>query len=216
MNRQNLMKTTFIILLLTLSMIGVSYQTAQELIVRWGDGAGDEAQIVLDDFGSLNDGKYLEENLLDARPSDFCIGVGAYPEKHLEAPNLNYDIQYLKKKINAGAEYVVTQMLYSNDKYFSFVEKCRTAGIEVPIIPGLKIITSKRQMQSIPRNFNIDLPAEFTNEIMEAKSENILEVGVNWSLKQVTELFDKKAPAIHFYIMQDSKPINMLMHKLGM
>lgn len=181
-----------------------------------GRSANNYAANLVSQIKNMNNGKYLEDNLLDAKPSNFCIGVGGYPEKHIDAPNLELDIRYLKEKVDAGADYIVTQMLFNNKVYFDFVDKCREAGIKAPIIPGLKIITSKRQMQSIPRNFNIDLPAEFTNEIMEAKSENILEVGVNWTLKQVTELFDKKAPAIHFYIMQDSKPINMLMHKLGM
>jgi methylenetetrahydrofolate reductase (NADPH) len=181
-----------------------------------GRSANNYAANLVAQIKNMNNGKYLEDNLLDAKPSNFCIGVGGYPEKHIDAPNMELDIRYLKEKVDAGADYIVTQMLFNNKVYFDFVDKCREAGIKTPIIPGLKIITSKRQMQSIPRNFNIDLPAEFTNEIMEAKSENILEVGVNWSLKQVTELFDKKAPAIHFYIMQDSKPINMLMHKLGM
>lgn len=181
-----------------------------------GRSANNYAANLVSQIKNMNNGKYLEDNLLDAKPSNFCIGVGGYPEKHIDAPNLELDIRYLKEKVDAGADYIVTQMLFNNKVYFDFVDKCREAGIKVPIIPGLKIITSKRQMQSIPRNFNIDLPAEFTNEIMEAKPENILEVGVNWTLKQVTELFDKKVPAIHFYIMQDSKPINMLMHKLEM
>lgn len=181
-----------------------------------GRSANNYAANLVAQIKNMNNGKYLEDNLLDAKPSNFCIGVGGYPEKHIDAPNIELDIRYLKEKVDAGADYVVTQMLFNNKVYFDFVDKCRKAGIKAPIIPGLKIITSKRQMQSIPRNFNVDLPAEFTNEIMEAKPENILEVGVNWTLKQVTELFDKKAPAIHFYIMQDSKPINMLMHKLGM
>lgn len=181
-----------------------------------GRSANNHAANLVAQIKNMNNGKYLEDNLLDAKPSNFCIGVGGYPEKHIDAPNLELDIRYLKEKVDAGADYVVTQMLFNNKVYFDFVDKCREAGIKAPIIPGLKIITSKRQMQSIPRNFNVDLPAEFTNEIMEAKPDNILEVGVNWTLKQVTELFENNVPAIHFYIMQDSKPINMLMHKLGM
>ena len=181
-----------------------------------GRSANNYAANLVTQIKNMNNGKYLEDNLLDAKPSNFCIGVGGYPEKHIDAPNLELDIRYLKEKVDAGADYIVTQMLFNNKVYFDFVDKCREAGIKAPIIPGLKIITSKRQMQSIPRNFNVDLPAEFTNEIMEAKPDNILEVGVNWTLKQVTELFENNVPAIHFYIMQDSKPINMLMHKLGM
>lgn len=165
---------------------------------------------------NMNHGKYLEEALLDARPSNFCIGVGGYPEKHFEAPNLEFDISYLKKKIDAGADYVVTQMFFDNRAYFNFVDQCRKAGIEAPIIPGLKIVTSLNQIKSIPRNFYVDIPVELTNEMLEAKPEQQLEVGVNWALRQAEELLNHKVPALHFYIMQDSKPVSLLMKKLGM
>lgn len=165
---------------------------------------------------NMNHGKYLEEALLDARPSNFCIGVGGYPEKHFEAPNLEFDISYLKMKLDAGADYVVTQMFYDNHAYFNFVEQCRKAGIEAPIIPGLKIVTSLNQIKSIPRNFYVDIPAELTNEMLEAKPEQQMEVGVNWALRQAEELLNRKVPALHFYIMQDSKPVSQLMEKLGM
>ncbi|MGD9899520.1 MAG: methylenetetrahydrofolate reductase [NAD(P)H] [Calditrichaceae bacterium] len=163
----------------------------------------------------MNDGKYLEENLLDARASNFCIGVGGYPEKHFEAPNLDTDIRFLKEKIEAGAEYIVTQMFFDNKAYFDFVDRCRAAGITVPIIPGLKIVTSKNNLSSLPRNFYVNLPSELTDQIMEAKSEHVLEIGVEWTARQVEELMNKKVPAVHFYIMQNSKPINMLLKNLN-
>ncbi|MHB2150592.1 methylenetetrahydrofolate reductase [NAD(P)H] [Calditrichota bacterium LG25] len=167
-------------------------------------------------INNMNKGIYLEEELIDARPSNFCIGVAAYPEKHVSAPNLEFDIKQLKKKIEAGAEYVVTQMFYDNRYYFDFLDKCRAAGIDVPIIPGLKILTAKSQLTSIPANFHITLPSELTDPVLEAESdEDVLEIGVDWAYKQVSELIEKKAPAIHFYIMQNSKPIRMLMKKLG-
>jgi len=165
---------------------------------------------------NMNHGKYLEEALLDARPSNFCIGVGGYPEKHFEAPNLEFDIGYLKMKLDAGADYVVTQMFYDNRAYFDFVDQCRKAGIEAPIIPGLKIVTSLNQIKSIPRNFYVDIPVEMTKEMLEAKPEQQLEVGVNWAFRQAEELLNHKVPALHFYIMQDSKPVSLLMEKLGM
>ncbi len=166
---------------------------------------------------NMNRGIYLEEELIDARPSNFCIGVAAYPEKHVSAPNLEFDIKQLKKKIDAGADYVVTQMFYNNRYYFDFLDKCRAAGIEVPIIPGLKILTSKSQVTSIPANFHITLPPELTDPILEAQTdEEVLEIGVEWAYKQVKELIEKKVPAIHFYIMQNSKPIRLLMKKIGM
>ena len=168
------------------------------------------AQIV-----DMNNGRYLEDDLLDAKPSNFCIGVGAYPEKHFEAPNLDYDIEKLKKKVEAGAEYVVTQMFFDNRVYFDFVDRCTAAGINIPIIPGLKIVTSQKQISSIPRNFYVDIPSEFTEEMIEAKPEHELEVGVNWAKKQAEELLNNKVPALHFYIMQNSKPVSFLMEKLG-
>jgi len=166
-------------------------------------------------INEMNQGKYLEEELLDAKASNFCIGVGAYPEKHFEAPNLDFDIEYLKKKIEAGAEYIVTQMFYDNSAYFSFVDKCQAAGVEAPIIPGLKIAASANQIKNIPRNFYVDIPSEFTKEMLEANPELQLEVGVNWALRQSQELLDSNVPALHFYIMQDSKPVSLLMQKLG-
>ena len=159
----------------------------------------------------MNQGRYLEENLLDARPSNFCIGVSGYPEKHFEAPNLDFDVKYLKKKVDAGAEYVVTQMFFDNQVYYDFVEKCREQGINVPIIPGLKIVSSKNQVVSIPRNFHVDIPSDLTNEIMEAKDEHVLDIGVSWTLKQFTDLLNQNVPAVHFYILQHSKPIKQLM-----
>lgn len=173
------------------------------------------ADDLVQQISNMNKGQYLEDNLLDARPSNFCVGVSAYPEKHFEAPNLDFDIQYLKKKIEAGAEYVVTQMFFDNKCYFDFVEKCQAQGITVPIIPGLKIISSKSQLVSVPKNFYVDIPAELTNEILEAKEEQVLEIGVNWTNKQFSELLAHNVPAVHFYILQDSKPINLLMQMAG-
>lgn len=180
-----------------------------------GRSANIYAKDLVKQVSAMNRGNYLEENLIDAKPSNFCIGVGAYPEKHFEAPNIEFDINYLKEKVKAGADYIVTQMVYDNRVYFDFVKKCLDAGITVPIIPGLKIITSATQVQSIPRNFFVNIPVEFTEKIMNTSAEEVLEAGVDWTLKQVLELIAKKVPAIHFYIMQDSNPINMLMKKLG-
>ncbi|NOX66611.1 MAG: methylenetetrahydrofolate reductase [NAD(P)H] [Chlorobi bacterium] len=164
----------------------------------------------------MNRGKYIEDTLVEAEPTNFCIGIGGYPEKHFEAPNRDIDIQHAKEKVEAGAEYIVTQMFFDNNKYYDYVEKCRAHGIDVPIIPGLKILTSKNQVTSIPRNFYIDIPEEFANEITEANPEHVLEVGINWSAKQVEDLINNKVPAIHFYIMQNSNPINKLMKKLNL
>ena len=163
----------------------------------------------------MNRGKYLDDDLLDTRASDFCVGVAGYPEKHFEAPNLDTDIQFLKKKVEAGACYIVTQMFYNNASFFEFREKCQKAGIDVPIIPGLKIITSKKNLTTLPRNFHIDLPTDLTKEIMKQNSNDVHEIGVEWAYQQVKELLTNDVPSIHFYVMQNSKAINILMRKLN-
>ena len=162
----------------------------------------------------MNEGHYLEDNLLDAKPSNFCIGVGGYPEKHFSAPNLDTDIYYLKKKIEAGAEYIVTQMFFDNRVYFDFVKRCRAEGIDVPIIPGLKIITRKSNITSLPRTFHIDLPVELSRQILDASADDVAEIGIEWTLKQARELMEHNVPSIHFYVMQNTTPINTLLDRL--
>ena len=162
----------------------------------------------------MNRGIYLEENLLDAKPSNFCVGVGGYPEKHFSAPNLDTDIRYLKEKVDAGADYIVTQMFFDNSVYFEFVQRCRKAGIDVPIIPGLKIITRKSNITSLPRTFHIDLPLDLSNSILDAPDEDVVRIGTEWTLNQARELMEKNVPAIHFYVMQNSTPIRELLERL--
>jgi methylenetetrahydrofolate reductase (NADPH) len=173
------------------------------------------AKDLVKQIADMNKGKYLEENLLDAKASDFCIGVGGYPEKHIEAPNIDSDIKYTKQKVDAGADYIVTQMFYDNNVFFEYEKKCRGAGIGVPIIPGLKILTDKNNLKSLPKNFFVNIPVELSEEINKAKPEHILEIGVNWAAKQVEELFNNNVPAVHFYIMQNSKPILCLLNKIN-
>ncbi|MDP2301282.1 MAG: methylenetetrahydrofolate reductase [Ignavibacteria bacterium] len=181
-----------------------------------GRSANDYAVDLVAQVKDMNNGQYLEKGLLDARASNFCIGVSGYPEKHFESPNLRTDIKYTKDKIKAGADYIVTQMFFENKAYFDYVKRCTEEGINAPIIPGLKILTLKSHLNTIPRNFYINLPDELTSEIMEAKAEHVLEIGVNWAAKQVEELLNANVPSIHFYIMQNSKPINLLMKKLNL
>ncbi|MGD8780256.1 MAG: methylenetetrahydrofolate reductase [Ignavibacteria bacterium] len=182
--------------------------------VKFGRSRNEFAVDLVKQISNINKGIYLEEDLLDAEPMDFCIGIGAYPEKHFEAPNLHSDVRFTKKKIDTGARYIVTQMFYDNEKYFKFVDLCRKEGINVPIIPGLKLLTSKLQLTSLPKNFYIDLPDELSDEISAAKPEHVLEIGINWTLKQAEELLNNNVPAIHFYIMQNPEPITKLMDKL--
>jgi methylenetetrahydrofolate reductase (NADPH) len=161
-------------------------------------------------IADMNSGKYLEEDLLDAAPTKFCIGISGYPEKHFEAPNLKSDIKFAKEKVKAGAHYIVTQMFFDNNYYFEFVKKCREEGIEVPIIPGLKVLERKFQLNSIPKKFFIEIPDELSSEISAAKPEHVLDVGAAWTAKQCEELLNKGVPSLHFYIMQNSRPVDRL------
>ncbi len=162
----------------------------------------------------MNRGKYLEESLLDAQPTDFCIGVGGYPEKHFEAPNLRLDVRRVKEKVEAGAHYVVSQMFFNNDHYFHFLDVCREEGITVPIIPGLKILNSAKQLSSIPKTFYVEIPDELAGEVMAAKPEHVADIGVEWAFKQSRELLERGAPSLHFYVMQSAAAIKKLMEKL--
>jgi len=207
-------------------LIELNYLQIQNVLAIRGDDSGYEKPIpegksknpyavdLVKQIVNMNNGKYLEDSLLDARPTDFCIGVSGYPEKHFEAPNLKTDVKYVKEKVDAGAEYVVTQMFYDNSYYFKFVDLCREMGINVPIIPGLKILTSRAHLTSVPKNFYINIPDEFSDEVMAAKPEHVLDIGVEWAARQVEELLNKNVPSVHFYIMQNSKPIIKLMERL--
>lgn len=160
----------------------------------------------------MNNGLYLED-LIDTDNTDFCVGVGGYPEKHFEAPNLDWDIQRLKEKVDAGADYIVTQMFFDNKQYFDFVERCRKAGITVPIIPGLKIITRYEHLTNLPRFFYLTIPEVLSHEIS-ADPKNAREIGIEWSAKQCTELLENNVPGLHFYIMADPSPVVSLLDKI--
>ncbi len=150
----------------------------------------------------LNDGKYLEEDIMDGVKTDFCIGVAGYPEKHYEAPNLATDMKYLREKVEAGADYITTQMFFDNAKYFEFVDLCRAEGINVPIIPGLKPLTSAKQLMSIPSTFHIDIPTELSAAVEAATSvKEIQRIGKNWLIDQCRELVDHQVPGLHFYTL---------------
>ncbi|MDX1503171.1 MAG: methylenetetrahydrofolate reductase [Thermoanaerobaculia bacterium] len=164
-------------------------------------------------IANMNRGVYLED-LLDAHPTGFSIGVGGYPEKHFEAPNLETDILHTRAKVDAGADYVVTQMFFSNRHFFDYERRCREAGIEVPIIPGLKILTHKRQLRSIPRTFHCEIPPELADEVTASPKANVTDIGVEWAVRQVQELVEGGAPSIHFYVMQSAGAIKRLMTRL--
>ncbi len=182
--------------------------------LHFGRSANAFACDLVQQIGDMNRGKYLEEDLLDAEPSHFCVGVGGYPEKHFEAPNLRTDVRRTKEKVEAGADYVVTQMFFDNRVYFDYLESCREAGIGVPIIPGIKILTSTKQLTSIPRVFHVDIPDDLSLEVEKAPADRAEDVGVEWALQQARELLEGGAPSIHFYVMQSSRAIQKLMKRL--
>ncbi len=156
----------------------------------------------------LNTGKYLHEDVLNEQHTNFCVGVAAYPEKHYEAPNLKTDIQYLKQKVEAGAEYIVTQMFFDNQKYFHFVDRCRAEGINIPIIPGIKPLTSLKQLSTIPHFFHIDFPDALTDEALKCSTnDQIRTLGIEWCVEQCKELIQKGVPALHFYSMGKSEAV---------
>lgn len=157
-------------------------------------------------IGDMNRGKYLDEDMTDAAPTNFCVGVAAYPEKHFEAPNMIFDLKQLKAKVDAGAEYVVTQMFFDNSKYFEFVKLCREHGINVPIIPGLKILTSKKQITTLPKIFQCNIPQPFYEELEKCTDDKqVKEVGVKWCIEQSKELIKANVPCLHFYTMGASE-----------
>jgi len=156
----------------------------------------------------LNDGHYLDPTVKNGLSTDFCVGVAAYPEKHFEAANLDVDIQHLKQKVEAGADYIVTQMFFDNQQYFRFVDRLREAGITVPVIPGLKPISSQRQIDLLPRSFHIDIPQALVSVIDKAKNTDaVYQVGIEWAIEQSRDLLAHGAPAIHYYTM--AKPDNV-------
>ncbi|MFM2394838.1 MAG: 5,10-methylenetetrahydrofolate reductase [Bacteroidota bacterium] len=162
-------------------------------------------------INNMNNGIYLDSNIEKASSTEFCIGVAGYPEKHFESPNLDLDIQYTVDKVKAGADYIVTQMFFDNDSYFKYVDNCKKAGINVPIVPGLKPITKKYQLNAIPRKFFINMPEALVKEMVKATDDKqVKEIGVEWCIAQSKELKAKGAPCIHYYTMGDTKTIHKI------
>ncbi|AUC83506.1 methylenetetrahydrofolate reductase [NAD(P)H] [Lacinutrix sp. Bg11-31] len=169
------------------------------------------ASELVSQISELNNAVYLDDELQNCSATNFCIGVGAYPEKHMEAPSLESDIHFLKKKINNGAEYIVTQMFFDNNKYFQFVDKCRKEGITVPIIPGLKPISTRKQLNIIPHRFNVDLPEALIKEVIKCKdNKQVRQVGIEWCVQQSKELEKAGIPFLHYYSMGKSDNIKAI------
>ena len=163
---------------------------------------------LLKQVGNLNHGIYLEEDIKNGGKTNFCMGIAGYPEKHFEAPNLETDLMYLKAKVEAGAEYITTQMFFDNQKYFDFVKSCREQGITVPIIPGLKPITNRKQLSMLPKVFHVDLPTDLSNAILKCKNDaEVEQVGQEWLIQQSKELKKSGVPVLHYYTLGKPKVI---------
>lgn len=179
--------------------------------VRPDRSTNDFAVDLVRQIHGLREGHFLDE-LDNASALNFCVGVAGYPEKHFEAPSLKQDIQFLKEKVEAGAEYIVTQMFFDNQKYFDFVAQCRGAGIEVPIIPGLKVLRSASQLKSLPKSFYIDLPDILVDEVQKNPS-HAAEIGQRWAEKQVEGLVAAGVPSAHFYVLNDVETVVNIVKK---
>lgn len=173
------------------------------------------ASDLLQQVNQLNQGKWLDDSIKDPHQTDFCIGVSGYPEKHFEAPNFEVDFQHLKKKVEMGAEFVVTQMFFDNQAFFRFVDRCRSEGINVPIIPGLKPITTLRHMTVLPKTFFLDLPQDLCDALHQCKSNaDAREVGIEWCIQQCRELKEFGVPVLHFYTMSRSAAVKKVAEAL--
>ncbi|MBS7566556.1 methylenetetrahydrofolate reductase [NAD(P)H] [Mucilaginibacter sp. Bleaf8] len=162
---------------------------------------------LLEQVANMNKGMYLHEYQDSSMKTDFCIGVAAYPEKHFEAPNLKTDFKYLKQKADAGANFIVTQMFFDNSKYKAFVNQCRENGINIPIIPGLKPLTTAKQLINLPKIFHIDIPEDLCDAVHACKNDKeVKEVGIEWMINQCKELVDFGVPVLHFYTMGNAEP----------
>jgi methylenetetrahydrofolate reductase (NADPH) len=187
-----------------LALRGDSIKTESAFVPE--NGGHNYALDLVRQIKGMNNAQYLDEEMKDAAPTAFCIGVAAYPEKHFEAPNMTSDLKYLKAKVDAGAEYIVTQMFFDNKKYFEFVDLCRQNGINVPIIPGLKILSTKKQISVLPKLFHIDIPQAFYEELEKCKDDKqVKEVGIKWCIEQSKELVKANVPCLHFYTMGTSE-----------
>lgn len=196
------------------ALIDLHYLGVNNVLALRGDAAGNEkffvphpkghhyAHELVDQVMQLNAGRYIEDDIMDGVKTDFCIGVAGYPEKHFESPNLETDLYYTKQKIERGGSYITTQMFFDNKHYYAYQKACRDYGIDVPIIPGLKPVTGKRQLTVIPSIFNVDIPVALSRAIMDAKSEAACEqIGTEWLLAQCKDLLASGAPVLHFYTL---------------
>ena len=202
------------------ALIDLQFLGIDNALILRGDAAKNEASFepevngnkyaidLLKQVGQLNQGIYLDKDILNGGKTNFCMGVAGYPEKHFEAPNFEIDLQKTKDKVDAGAEYIMTQMFFDNSKFLAYIKACRDAGITVPIIPGLKPITNKKQLTILPRIFHVDIPTDLSNAINKCKTDADCEkVGTEWLIQQSKELKEAGVPVLHYYTLGKPKVI---------
>ena len=202
------------------ALIDLQFLGIDNALILRGDAAKNESSFepepggnkyaidLLKQVGQLNQGIYLDEDILNGGKTDFCMGVAGYPEKHFESPNFEIDLIKTKEKVDAGAEYIMTQMFFNNQKFLEYVQACRDMGITVPIIPGLKPITNKKQLTILPRIFHVDIPTELSNAINKCKTDAECEqVGTEWLIQQSKELKAAGVPVLHYYTLGKPKVI---------
>jgi methylenetetrahydrofolate reductase (NADPH) len=207
-------------------LIDLHYLGIENALLLRGDQEKGEAHFVpkpgghayanelVEQVAAMNQGILLHEET-ESLPTNFCIGVAGYPEKHIDAVSFDQDLKYLKQKVEAGTDYIVTQMFFDNAKYFDFVKKCREIGIHVPIIPGLKPLATERQLDILPEIFHLEIPTEFVNEARKcANNAAIKQLGIEWAVQQGKELIQAGVPALHFYTMSKSDSVRAIAEKL--
>ena len=205
------------------ALIDLHYLGVENVLVLRGDaiksegaftpqpGGHSHATELLEQVINMNRGRYLDDELQHSTPTNFCIGVAGYPEKHFEAPNMISDLRYLKMKVDMGADFIVTQMFFDNQKYYDFVTRCREMGITIPIIPGLKPLTTKSQLNILPRIFHIDIPEDLVKEVEKCKTnQQVKEVGIEWCINQSKELIKFGVPCLHYYTMSKSDSVRQI------
>ena len=209
------------------ALIDLQFLGVDNVLVLRGDSIKTESQFIPEPGGhnyaidlvkqvrDMNSGLYLDDEMKDASPTNFCMGIAGYPEKHFEAPNLYSDMKWLKAKVDAGADYIVTQMFFDNKKYFEFVDLCRKNDINVPIIPGLKILSSRSQLIALPKIFHIDLPEDLVSAVENCKDDKaVKQVGIEWAIQQSKELKAAGVPVLHYYTMGLSEATKAIASKV--
>lgn len=209
------------------ALIDLNFLGIQNVLALRGDAIKSEGKFnpepngnnyaldLIEQINKMNDGHYIDQDLKHTTKTSFGIGVAGYPEKHFEAPNMQIDMKYLKMKIDAGADYIVTQMFFDNRKYFEFVDLCRAHGIQCPIVPGLKPLVNKKQLQILPSLFHVDIPMELTSAIEECRNDqDVKNVGIEWCIEQSRALKDAGVPCLHYYSMGKSSDVASVAAKI--